>query len=143
MRISVTGNENSSLGQAFFKSRKSTQMRICPFFFFTGTMLATQSGFYSSCIKPASMSFLVSMTTFSSSSILMRRGACLTGCTFGSILSLWTAGLNRAFLRSSMRNSQHISRGELACGKGRFLLRSIRVCISLSKSKASSIGTLA
>jgi hypothetical protein len=39
MRISVTGNENSSLGQALFKSRKSTQMRICPFFF-TGTMLA-------------------------------------------------------------------------------------------------------
>jgi len=41
---------------SLFRSRKSTHIRICPFFFFTGTMLAIQSGFSSSRTNPASMS---------------------------------------------------------------------------------------
>ena len=57
---SVIGKGNSSLGQALFRSRKSMQIRIFSFFLATGTMLATQSGCYSSLMKPESISFLTS-----------------------------------------------------------------------------------
>ena len=47
----VMGNKNSYLGQAALRSQKSMQTLIFPFFFSTGTILATQSGCCSSWMK--------------------------------------------------------------------------------------------
>ena len=44
-RSPVIGSGKSSLGHALYKSLKSTHIRSGPFFFRTGTMLATQVGY--------------------------------------------------------------------------------------------------
>jgi len=83
---SMIGRENSSLGQAAFRSQKSMQIWIFSFFLGTGTMLATQSGYCSSLTKSESMSFLTSDSI--ASIILGRNHHCcyLTGLVFGLML---------------------------------------------------------
>jgi len=51
---------NSPLRHASFRSQKSMQTRIFPFFLVTGTILATQLGCCSSLIKSEFISFLTS-----------------------------------------------------------------------------------
>lgn len=51
----VIGKGKSSLGQAAFRSLKSTHTRTCLFFLHTGTMLEIHLGCWTSLMKPAAM----------------------------------------------------------------------------------------
>ena len=66
---------------ASFRSRKSMQIWIFPFFLATGTILATQSGCSSSLMKPESMNFLTSDWIASIISGRNYRCCCLIGFT--------------------------------------------------------------
>jgi len=83
---SVIGRENSSLGHALFRSWKLMQTLIFPFFLVTGLILATQSGCYSSLIKPKSISFLTSNWIVSIISGRNCHCCCLTGFASGLML---------------------------------------------------------
>jgi hypothetical protein len=50
----------SSFRHALFKSLKSTHIRICPFFFFTGTILEIHVGYFTSLMKPTAISLSTS-----------------------------------------------------------------------------------
>ena len=89
---------NSSLGHASFRPQKLMQTRIFPFFFVTGTILATQSGCSSSLIKPEPISFLTS--DWIAFIIFGRnyRCCCLTGFASGLMLRRCIATLIELFL---------------------------------------------
>jgi len=66
---SMLGSGNSSLGQTWLRFLKSTQHRICPFFFFTGTMLDNHHECWMGLMKPTASNFCTSFTICSSISI--------------------------------------------------------------------------
>jgi len=88
MRISEIGIGKSSFGHALFKSLKSTHIRICPFFFCTGTMLETHLGYFTSLMKFAAMSLSTSASICGRSSGRYLLCPCLIGQ-----VSLFTANL--------------------------------------------------
>ena len=59
---SMFGNGNSSFGQALLRFLKSTQHLICPFFFFTSTMLDNQRGCWIGLMNPAASNFCTFLT---------------------------------------------------------------------------------
>jgi len=93
----LTSVNNSLLGQATFRSRKSMQIRIFPFFLGTGIMLATQSRCYSFLMKPESMTFLTFDLIASIISGRNRRCCCLTSLASGLMLrwciAIWESSL--------------------------------------------------
>ncbi|KAM7521604.1 hypothetical protein LguiA_011506 [Lonicera macranthoides] len=77
-----------SLGQALFKSVKSTHTLHFPLFFLTTTGLDIHSGKSASRIAPALSNFWTSSSTAIAFSGDVRRGFCLIGLKVGFACSL-------------------------------------------------------
>ena len=75
----ILGIGNGSLGQALFKSVKSTYTRHFPLFFFTTTIFANHSGYKTSLIAPACLSLVISSRAASACSLDGRQGGCFLG----------------------------------------------------------------
>ena len=89
-KVSILGSGQLSFGHALLRSVKSTHILHFPLFFLTMTTFASQSGQYTSQIKPASSSFLTSSATALSRSCVNTRFFCRTGEESGLTFSLWT-----------------------------------------------------
>ena len=88
MRISDTGNENSSLEYALFKSRKSPHAYLS-FLLLHWNTTGHPIGIFFFLYETSLIElFCLDDNLFFKLSILIGRGACLKGCTFGSIL-IW------------------------------------------------------
>ena len=83
----MCGNGKVSFGQALFRSVKSTQTLHLPFFFFTTTGFASQSGYFVSVMELILNSFSTSAFTASARSRPNALVFCLTGLNVGSTLS--------------------------------------------------------
>ena len=77
---------NSSFGYAFFRLWKSTQHRIWPFFFFTGTMLDSHLGCWIGLLNPATSDFLTSWVIWAFTSLWKTLASWTTGLTLESTL---------------------------------------------------------
>jgi len=86
-RGSMCGNGKLSFGQALLRSVKSTQTLHLPFFFFTTTGFAIQSGHFASVMDPILNNFSTSAFTASSRSRPNFLLFCLMGLKVGSMLS--------------------------------------------------------
>jgi len=83
----MCGNEKLSFGQALLRSVKSTQTLHLPFFFFTTTGFAIQSGYFASVTDPILNNFSTSAFTASARSRPNFLLFCLMGLKVGSMLS--------------------------------------------------------
>ena len=86
---SMCGSGKLSFGHALLRSVKSTHTRHFPFFFFTTTGLASQSGYLTSVMDPTLRSFLTLSLTAPTRSGPSFRLFCLIGLKVGSTLSSW------------------------------------------------------
>ena len=147
--VSIFGNGKSSFTQALLRSRKSTQTRIYPFFFLTGTMLASQVGCSIGLIKPAWSNFSISALTCTSTSGQKIRGRYFTGLTSGVILSLYTTKLGSSpgissyvYAKTSLYSFSSVIRESLISSK-RFLFTKIGHGDSPSRAKFNSLTSSA
>ena len=85
----ILGIGNGSLGQALFKSVKSTYTRHFPLFFFTTTVFANHSGYKTSWIALTCLSLVTSSRTASTCSLEGRRGSCFLGAINGLTFKWW------------------------------------------------------
>lgn len=81
---SIRGKGQESLGHSLFKYVKPTQSLYLPFFFYISTMLATQSGWWASTIKLASLSLTISASTILLRFILLLHFRWILGIAVGS-----------------------------------------------------------
>lgn len=114
MKIRILGKGKSSLGQALLRSRKLTQRRICPFFFFIGTTFANQSGCFSVRINLAANNCSTYALISISSSGLNFLAACFTGVKFGPLWSkgVWVVSIHlreRVRMRSPTKNPPELT----------------------------------
>ena len=84
---SILGSGNSSFGQALLRSVKSIHILHFPLAFFTITVLASHSGYFTSLITPALRSLFTSLRAPSALSSDIFRSLCLRGLKDGSTLS--------------------------------------------------------
>jgi len=87
MRISDTGNENSSLEYALFKSQKTSHVYLSFLLLHWNTAGPNRDSLLP-VWNQLNWAFCLDDNLFFKLSILIGRGACLKGCTFGSIL-IW------------------------------------------------------
>jgi len=87
---SVTGSGKSSFGQAPLRSRKSMQMRSCPFFLLIGIMFAIHIGYLTLRMNLATMSLLTSFSIFGTNSRRKRHWGCFSSETPFLINRRWT-----------------------------------------------------
>ena len=73
----MIGNGKSSFKQALFKSLKSTQTRICQFFFLIGMMFAIHVGYFTFLMKPASINLSIFVSICETGSRRNHLWACL------------------------------------------------------------------
>ena len=73
----MIGNGKSSFGKALFKSLKSTQTWIYPFFFIIGTMFTIHFGYFTSLMKPTSINLSIFVSICETSSGWNHFWACL------------------------------------------------------------------
>jgi hypothetical protein len=100
---SVYGNGNSSLGHALFKSLKSTQNRICPFFILIGTIFVIHFGNCTSRMNPSCSSLLTSASIWGRSSSQNNVEQSDALLALSPIDELRLLGLNLAFPYTSMQ----------------------------------------
>jgi hypothetical protein len=86
-RESILGNRNSSFGQALLRSVKSMHILYLPLAFFTITVLASHSEYFTSLMTPALRSLFTSFRAPSALSSDIFRSLCFLGLKDGSILS--------------------------------------------------------
>src|SRR6187455_124572 len=86
-RESILGNGNSSFGQALLRSVKSMHILHLPLAFFTITVLASHSGYFTSLMTPALRSLFTSFQAPSALSSDIFRSLCFLGLKDGSTLS--------------------------------------------------------
>jgi hypothetical protein len=86
-RESILGNGNSSFGQALLRSVKSIHILHLPLAFFTITVLANHSGYFTSLMTPALRSLFTSFRAPSALSSDIFRSLCCLGLKDGSTLS--------------------------------------------------------
>src|SRR6187455_155059 len=84
---SILGSGNSSFGQALLRSVKSIDILHLPLAFFTITVLASHSGYFTSLITPALRSLFTSLRAPSALSSGIFRSLCFLGLKDGSTLS--------------------------------------------------------
>src|SRR5688572_8030917 len=84
---SILGSGNSSFGQALLRSIKSIHIRHFPLAFFTITVLASHSGYFTSLTTPALRSLLTSFRAPSTLSSDIFRSLYFLGLKDGSTLS--------------------------------------------------------
>ena len=101
---SILGSGKLSLGQALFRSVKSTHILHLLFFFFTRTMFATHSGYLTSRIDLAASS----LDTSSFIAALLSRLKLLLFCTAGLLLSFTARSceITRDKIRHKMRHKR-------------------------------------
>jgi hypothetical protein len=85
-RESILGNGNSSFGQALFRSVKSMHILYLPLAFFTITVFASHSGYFTSLMTPALRSLFTSFRAPSALSSDIFRSFCFLGRKNGSTL---------------------------------------------------------
>ena len=99
----MRGIGKGSFGQALFKFVKSTQTRHFLLFFFTTTVLTNHSGWKTSLIAPACLSYVTLFLTASECSLDVHRGGYCLGVTDGLTFKWWqmkvgsTLGASYAF----------------------------------------------
>src|SRR5688572_25588151 len=86
-RESILGNENSSFGQALLRYVKSMHILHLPLAFFTITVLANHSGYFTSLITPTLRSIFTLFRAPSALSSDIFRSLCFLGLKDGSTLS--------------------------------------------------------
>jgi hypothetical protein len=86
-RESILGSENSSFGHALLRSVKSMHILYLPLAFFTMTVLANHSGYFTSLMTPALRSLFTSFRAPSALSSDIFRSLCFLGLKDGSTLS--------------------------------------------------------
>ena len=101
-KTSIWGRGKSSLGQALFKSLKSTHILTFPSFLGTGTTLAIHSAWCVGLMNPTFNYFVTSSLIFKSHSVLMCLNFCLMGpygygyqCDVGQFQDQFRAYLRR------------------------------------------------
>jgi len=85
--LSILGSGKSSFGQALFRSVKSIHIYHFPFFFFTGTVLASHVGYLTSLMTLASNNLWTSALTAATLSSDILQGFCFLGLMDGSMSS--------------------------------------------------------
>ena len=125
----MLGNEYESLGQALFKSVKSTHILHFSLAFLTNTMFASHSGYWISLIWPTLNNFWVSclMTRRFSSLNLLRLWH--IGQTLGSIVKRWH---RKSGLMPGMSEAD-----QAKASKCRVITSAIRSCVSWPKDLSS------
>jgi hypothetical protein len=86
-RESILGNGNSSFGHALLRSVKSIHILHLPLAFFTITVLASHSGYFTSLMTSALRSLFTSFRAPSTLSSDIFRSLCFLGLKDGSTLS--------------------------------------------------------
>jgi hypothetical protein len=86
-RESILGSGSSSFGHALLRSVKSMHILHLPLAFFTMTVLANHSGYFTSLMTPALRSLFTSFRAPSALSSNIFRSLCFLGLKDGSTLS--------------------------------------------------------